>query len=48
MADPRGFLHFAREMPTRRSVELRVLDWKEMYEPFPEEKLRNQGRWVGL
>ena len=43
MADPRGFLHFAREMPTRRSVELRVLDWKEMYEPFPEEKLRNQG-----
>ena len=43
MADPRGFMHFAREMPTRRSVELRVLDWQEMYEPFPEEKLRNQG-----
>lgn len=43
MADPRGFMHFARETPTRRSVELRVLDWKEMYEPFPEEKLRNQG-----
>ena len=43
MADPRGFMHYARETPTRRSVELRVLDWKEMYEPFPEEKLRNQG-----
>jgi len=43
MADPRGFMHFTRETPTRRSVELRVLDWKEMYEPFPEEKLRNQG-----
>ncbi len=43
MADPRGFMHFARETPPRRSVELRVLDWKEMYEPFPEEKLRNQG-----
>ena len=43
MADPRGFMHFARETPTRRPVELRVLDWKEMYEPFPEEKLRNQG-----
>ena len=43
MADPRGFMHFARETPVRRPVELRVLDWKEMYEPFPEEKLRNQG-----
>ncbi len=43
MGDPRGFLNFAKEMPTRRSVELRVLDWKEMYEPFPEEKLRAQG-----
>ena len=43
MADPRGFMHFARETPARRPVELRVLDWQEMYEPFPEEKLRNQG-----
>ena len=43
MADPRGFMHFARETPTRRAVELRVLDWQEMYEPFPEDKLRNQG-----
>ena len=43
MGDPRGFLHFMREGPVRRPVELRVLDWKEMYEPFPEEKLINQG-----
>ncbi len=43
MGDPRGFLNFVREGPARRPVELRVLDWKEMYEPFPEEKLRNQG-----
>ncbi len=43
MGDPRGFLNVSREMPPRRSVELRVLDWKEMYEPFPEEKLRAQG-----
>ncbi len=43
MADPRGFMHFARETPARRTVELRVLDWREMYEPFPEDKLRNQG-----
>ncbi len=43
MGDPRGFLHFMREDPVRRPVELRVLDWKEMYEPFPEEKLIHQG-----
>lgn len=43
MGDPRGFLKFAREGPARRPVELRVLDWKEVYEPFPEDKLRNQG-----
>ncbi len=43
MADPRGFVKYAREGPKRRPVELRVLDWKELYQPFPEEKLRNQG-----
>ena len=43
MADPKGFVKFAREGPKRRPVELRVLDWKEFYQPFPEEKLRNQG-----
>jgi len=43
MADPRGFLKYTREGPTRRSVELRVLDWNELYQPFPEDKLRNQG-----
>ncbi len=43
MGDPRGFVKFSREGPTRRPVELRVLDWNEMYEPFSEDKLRNQG-----
>ena len=43
MGDPRGFLRVAREVPVRRPVELRVLDWNEFYEPFLEEKLRNQG-----
>lgn len=42
MGDPRGFVRFRREDPVRRPVEMRVLDWKEMYEPFPEEKLINQ------
>ncbi|MEO8326782.1 MAG: glutamate synthase subunit beta [Nitrospirota bacterium] len=43
MADPRGFLKYKREGPHRRPVELRVLDWKEIYEPFSDEKLKVQG-----
>ena len=43
MADPKGFIKFAREGPKRRPVELRVLDWQEFYEPFSEEKLKTQG-----
>ncbi len=43
MADPKGFMKFTREGPKRRPVELRVLDWKELYEPFPDEKLKKQG-----
>jgi len=43
MADPKGFLKYTREGPTRRPVELRVLDWKEMYEPYSEDKLALQG-----
>ena len=40
MGDPKGFMKFKREGPSRRAVELRVLDWKELYEPFPEDKLK--------
>ena len=43
MADPKGFMKFAREGPIRRPVELRVLDWKEFYEPISEDKLQTQG-----
>jgi glutamate synthase (NADPH/NADH) small chain len=42
MADPRGFLTHPRETPTRRPVPVRLRDWNEVYEPFPEEKLREQ------
>jgi len=42
MGDPKGFMKYAREGPKRRPVELRVLDWKEFYEPFPEDKLQVQ------
>jgi glutamate synthase (NADPH/NADH) small chain len=43
MADPKGFLKYTREGPTRRPPELRILDWKELYEPFSDDKLQLQG-----
>jgi glutamate synthase (NADPH/NADH) small chain len=38
-----GFLEIQREQPTRRKVEDRLVDWFEIYNPFPEEKQREQG-----
>jgi len=43
MADPKGFLKYSREGPKRRPVELRIQDWREFYEPIPEDKLKAQG-----
>ena len=40
MADPRGFLRHDRELPAHRPVPVRLLDWKEVYEDFPEDRLR--------
>jgi glutamate synthase (NADPH/NADH) small chain len=37
-----GFLEIDREQPSRRKVEERVQDWLEIYQPFPEEKQREQ------
>jgi glutamate synthase (NADPH/NADH) small chain len=37
-----GFLEIDREQPTRRKVEDRLQDWVEIYEPFGEEKQREQ------
>ncbi|MGH3743877.1 MAG: glutamate synthase subunit beta [Mycobacteriales bacterium] len=42
MADPRGFLKHSRENPIRRPVSVRIQDWKEVYEPFAPESLRDQ------
>ena len=42
MADPRGFMKHDRELPTRRPVPVRLRDWKEVYDDFPEDKLRAQ------
>jgi glutamate synthase (NADPH/NADH) small chain len=43
MGKPTGFKEIPREMPKRRPVELRILDWDEIYKPFSDEKLRAQG-----
>lgn len=43
MGDVKGFMKYKREGPARRPVELRIHDYKELYEPFPEDKLKVQG-----
>ena len=42
MGDVKGFLKHDRETPTRRPVPVRLRDWKEVYEPFPEGHLQVQ------
>ena len=42
MADPRGFLTTPRETPKRRPVDVRILDWSEVYQEFPHESLQQQ------
>jgi glutamate synthase (NADPH/NADH) small chain len=42
MADPKGFMTTPRETPVRRPVDLRLRDWREVYEPFPPARLERQ------
>jgi len=43
VADPKGFLKTTeRELPARRPVPVRILDWKEVYEPGDSAVLRRQ------
>lgn len=42
MADPKGFMTTPRELPTRRPVDVRIQDWKEVYEPQPSIQLQKQ------
>ncbi len=43
MPDPRGFLKYThRETPQRRPVDLRLRDWKEVYEDFSHDTLTEQ------
>jgi len=43
MGKTTGFMECGRELPARRPVIERVNDWFEIYQDFPEEKLRKQG-----
>jgi glutamate synthase (NADPH) small chain len=38
-----GFLEYSRETPERRPPAERINDWFEIYNPFPEDKIRLQG-----
>ncbi|MBV8539448.1 MAG: glutamate synthase subunit beta [Pseudonocardiales bacterium] len=42
MADPKGFLTTGRRNPPRRPVELRLRDWREVYEDFGRDALEAQ------
>jgi len=42
MADPTGFLEHGRQLPQRRPVDVRIRDWKEVYEDFPPAHLHDQ------
>ncbi len=44
MADPKGFLKFDRETPKRRPVDVRIRDWREVYE---EQEFSNLQRQAG-
>ena len=49
MADPKGFMTTPREIPARRPVDLRLRDWREVYEPFaagPARARRRAGAWT--
>jgi len=43
MGKTTGFMDYSRELAPRRPVAVRVNDWFEIYQDFPEENLRQQG-----
>lgn len=42
MGKPTGFKEYVRELPKSRPAEQRIRDYRELAEPFPDDKLRNQ------
>src|SRR3954470_20044183 len=43
MGKPTGFKEIPRQLPHRRPVEMRILDWNEVYQPSTRQLLRDQG-----
>ena len=49
MGKTTGFMEHRRELPRRRPVPVRLRDWREVYEPFPEDvdqASRGRGAWT--
>jgi len=42
VGEPTGFLKWGRTTPKRRLIEVRVADWREVYEPFSQSDLNHQ------
>jgi glutamate synthase (NADPH) small chain len=42
MADPKGFLQHGRELPARRPIDVRIRDWREVYEDFSRPSVTQQ------
>jgi glutamate synthase (NADPH/NADH) small chain len=42
VADPTGFLRYPRGGPARRPVDVRIQDWREVYEPFAAARTERQ------
>ena len=43
MGKTTGFLEYTREVPERRPPSERINDWFEIYNPFPEDRIKEQG-----
>lgn len=42
MADPKGFMNVERKLPSRRAVDVRIQDWREVYEEFSVRDVEEQ------
>ena len=42
MGDPKGFMTTPRQVPQRRPIDVRIQDWKEVYEPQDFQDLQKQ------
>ena len=47
MADPKGFMSTPRETPSRRPVDVRIMDWHEVYNEFGSARLEKQAGRFG-